>query len=241
MRDLIGTRRVLPVVLAVGALLVMALVAVPLALLHRGPSGAHAAPAPTPTTSPVPIPSGAVALVQGTRLADGVQVGYPHTLLGAISAAAAYLGALASTLDPHYAASLGRTLGDPTDPTLAADLASSVAKLRTALQLPTTGALPAPVAFLTTPQMYQLRDTDRDHALVLLLTSNTFINAHGGLAETTGVFPLRMHFSSGDWRIAHLGDTNQDYSSLNAPPASAAALGKGWQNLLPAPTAGGAP
>jgi hypothetical protein len=209
-------------------------------LFHHARSSASPHPAPpNPATAPVPVPSGAVALVQGARLADGIQVGYPHTLIGAISAAAEYLDAAASTLDPDYAASVMRLAADPADAALPANLADSTVKLRADLQLPTTGPLAPPTAFLTTAQMYQLRDATTDRVLVLLLATGTFINAQGGTAHTTGVFPVRMHWSSGDWRLAGIGDTGHDYSGLAAAPDTQTAADKGWQALVA--TTGGAP
>jgi hypothetical protein len=235
MRNFIGTRRILLAALAVGALLVIALVAVPLLAIHRSHTGAHSAPAsPSPTTSPVPVPSGAVTLVQGARLADGIEVGYPHTILGAISAASDYLDAVASTLDPDYAASVMRVAGDPADATLPANLAASTVTLRADLQLPTGGPLAAPIAFQTIAEMYQLRDATADDVLVLLLTDSTFVNAHGGMAQTTGVFPVRMHWTGGDWKLASIGGASGNYSGLDATPDTQAAAGQGWLALIAA-------
>ena len=240
MRNPIGTRRILPAVLAVSALLIAGLIAIPLLFVHREhPSVSPATPSPTPSTSPAPIPSGAVALVQGARLADGIQVGYPHTIVGAISAAAQYLDAVASTLDPDYAASVMRTAGDPANTALAANLAASTVKLRAELQLPTSGPLNPPTAFQSTAQMYQLRDASADSVLVLLLTVNTFINAQGGTAQTNGVFPVRMHWSGGDWKLADIGGTGQDYSALAATPDTQHAADQGWNALIA--TTGGTP
>jgi hypothetical protein len=245
MRDFTEPRRLRPALIA-AAVLMAALVSAALMLAgHRAATRSAEAPrVPHPVTEASPSPasplSGPVTLVAGTKQTDGVSMGYPHTTLGAISAASAYLGALASTLDPNYAAAIGRAVGDPADASLASDLSSSVVKLRAALQLPASGPLPAPVTFLTTPQMYQLRAVDSDHALVLLLASDTFTNAQGGSAQTVGVYPMRMHWSGGDWRIAGIGGTGQDYAPLSAAPGSAAAQSKGWQALLATP-AGGTP
>lgn len=239
MRHFIGTKRVLSAILAVGALLITALVTIPLVLAHRGtPSAAPATPSPTPSTSPFPVPTGAVTLVQGARLADGIETGYPHTTIGAISAAAEYLDAAVSTLDPDYAASVMRVAGDPANGALPANLAHSTVKLRAALQLPTSGPLAPPTTFQTTAQMYQLRDASADQVLVLLLTLSTFINAQGGSAQTTGVFPVHMHWSGGDWKLAAIGG-GQDYSGLVAPPDTQAAVSRGWLALIA--STGGAP
>jgi hypothetical protein len=239
MRNLIGTKRILPAVLAVSALLVIAAVAVPLLATHRGHTEATGVgPSPTPSTNPIPVPSGAVSLVQGARLADGIEVGYPHTAVGAVSASAEYLDAVASTLDPDYAASVMRVAGDPGNNALASDLAASTVKLRADLQLPTSGPLALPVAFQTTAQMYQLRTATADDVLVLLLTDSTFINARGGMAQTTGVFPVLMHWTGGDWKLESIGGAGQDYSGLAATPDTQAAAAQGWLALIA--TTGGA-
>lgn len=239
MRNLIATKRAFSAVLAVSALLIAGLVAVPLLVLHRGHAAAPASPSPTPSTSPAPVPTGAVTLVQGARLANGIEVGYPHSTVGAISAAAEYLGAAVSTLDPDYAASVMRTAGDPANTALPSNLAASTVKLRADLQLPTSGPLDPPTAFQTTAQMYQLRDASTDNVLVLLLTLSTFINARSGSAQTTGVFPVRMHWTGGDWKLAAIGDTGHDYSGLVATPDTQAAASRGWLALIA--TTGGAP
>jgi hypothetical protein len=240
MRNLIGTRRILPVVMAVGALLVVAAVAVPLLATHRSHTGTTpASPSPAPSTSLAPVPSGAVLLVKGARLADGIEVGYPHTTVGAISAAAEYIDAVVSTLDPDYAASVMRVAGDPANGALASNLATSTVKLRADLQLPTSGPLAPPITFQTTAQMYQLRDVTADGVLVLLLTDSTFINARGGMAQTTGVFPVHMRWTEGDWKLASIGGTGQDYSGLAAIPDTQTAAAQGWLALIA--TTGGAP
>jgi hypothetical protein len=171
-------------------------------------------------------------LIQGTRLADGIEIGYPHTLVGAISAAAEYVGAVVSTLDPDYAASVMRLAGDPADSKQPTDIAHGIVKLRADLQVPTSGPLLPPTAFLTTAQMYQLRDTSPDRVLVLLLTMSTFINAHGGAAHTTGVFPVHLHWTGGDWKLAAIGGVNENYSGLAATPNTQAAADQGWQSLI---------
>lgn len=233
MRNPIGTRRLLPAALAAGALLAIAVFAVPLFVQQGEHTSVNpATPSPIPSSSPFPVPLGGTTLLRGARLADGIEVGYPHTPTGAISAASEYLGAVASTLDPDYAASLARAAGDPANSALPVNLAASTIKLRADLQLPTGGPLNPPTAFQTTAQMYQLRDVSADNVLVLLLTSSTYINPSGGTAQTTGVFPVRMHWISGDWKIEAIGGAGQDYSGLAATPDTQAAAGHGWLPLI---------
>jgi hypothetical protein len=234
-RNFTGTKRILPVAAAFGVLLIATLITVPLFMTHHG-HGTNTRP--NPATDPSPAPTGAVTLIQGSQSTNGVELGYPHTTIGAISAAADYLDAVASTLDPDYAATLMRAAGDPANTALPADLAQSAVLLRGDLQLPTSGPLPAPVVFQTTAQMYQLRNVGADSVLVLLLTTNTFINAQGGSAQTMGVYPVHMHWTGGDWRLASIGGTTQNYSGLAATPDTSAAVARGWLALLPA-TGGG--
>lgn len=234
MRDLIVSKRICPAVLAVGAVLLALLVVVPMLTLHR--AGANAAPAqasPSPSASPMPVPSGAVTLVAGARSVYGVEVGYPRTVVGAVSAAADYLDAVASTLDPDYAASVMRVAGDPANAQLTADLAHSTVALRADLDLPTTGPLAPPVSFQTIAEMYQVRDATTDNILVLLLTDSTFVNARGGMAQTTGVFPVQMRWAADDWKLAAVGG-GTDYSGLAANPDTSAAAAQGWLTLVAA-------
>jgi hypothetical protein len=233
-RNFTGTKRILPATVALGVLLIATLITVALVTTHHGHRTNPTGTRPDPATDP----TGAITLVQGSRAADGVELGYPHTTIGAISAAADYLDAVASTLDPDYAATLMRTAGDPANSTLPNDLAHSTVLLRGDLQLPTSGPLPAPVVFQTTAQMYQLRNISTNCVLVLLLTTNTFINARGGSAQTMGVYPVQMHWTSGDWRLSGIGGTAQNYSGLAATPDTAAAVAHGWLALVPA-TGGG--
>jgi hypothetical protein len=83
--------------------------------------------------------------------------------------------------------------------------------------------------------MYQLRDARADSVLVLLLALGTFTNAHGGIAQTTGVFPLHMSWVGDDWKLAAIGDAGQDYSGLDATPDTPAAARAGWSALIAAP------
>ena len=230
MRNLIATKINFLVLFLLGAVLAVKFVVIPLII---GPDSEQTAPhaEASPSVSHVPVPSGAVTLVGGARSADGIAVGYPHTMVGAISAASTYLDAAASTLDPDYAASVMRVAGANT--ALPADLATSTVTLRGDLQLPTTGPLASPIAFQTVSEMYQLRDATADHVLVLLLTESTFVNARGGMAQTAGVFPAGMQWADGDWKLASVGG-GASYASLTATPFTQAAAGQGWFALVAA-------
>jgi hypothetical protein len=93
--------------------------------------------------------------------------------------------------------------------------------------------LAPPVSFQTIAEMYQVRDATTDNILVLLLTDSTFVNARGGMAQTTGVFPVQMRWAAGDWKLAAVGG-GTDYSGLAANPDTSAAAGQGWLALVAA-------
>jgi hypothetical protein len=234
MRNPIGAKRLFPGAIAAGVVLVIGAITVPLICGHDDrPAGTKPAiTAPAPPSAPAP--SGPISLVHGARVADGIEVGFPHTPIGAVSAASEYVDAAASTLDPDYAASVMRVAGDPGNTALPSSLATSILKLRSELQLRSDGPLDRPVTFQTTAQMYQLRNVAADDILVLLLTDSTFVNAQGGTAQTTGVFPVQMRWIAGDWKIGAIGRTGQDYSALAATPDTQAAVKQGWLALIAA-------
>lgn len=234
MRNFIGAKRLFPGAIAAGVVLVIGAIAVLLICGHDdghvGAKPAHQAPAPPSAAAP----SGPISLVHGARVADGIEVGFPHTIVGAVSAASEYVDAAASTLDPDYAASVMRLAGDPGNAALPSNLATSVVKLRSELQLRSDRPLASSVTFQTTAQMYQLRNVAADDVLVLLLTDSTFVNAQGGTAQTTGVFPVQMRWIAGDWKIGAIGRTGQDYSALAATPDTQEAVKLGWLALIAA-------
>lgn len=193
----------------------------------------HAAQQPLPAAS---SELGAVTLLQGDAPVAGVYLGFPHSIVGAISAAGEYLADLASTLDPDRAAAVHRLIADPAADPHAPDLsAQSVGRLRARFNLPTAGPLAPTVSFVVTPSMYQLRDLAGDEVLVLVLGTVTFTNLQGA-TTTTGVFPMHMHWDPtvADWRLLRLGGRDEDYASLAAQPGSPEADSKGWQPLIAA-------
>ncbi len=228
--------RVIVVAVAIGALALLVVAGLQLSQAP-GQTGVEARRHPRLSTPKPPTPDapdGPVTLRQGDSSLAGVYVGFPPTIIGAISAAGEYLSDLTSTLDPDRAASVYRLIADPAADPHGPDLsAQSVGKLRARLNLPTTGPLAPNVSFVVTPAMYQLRDVHADSVLVLILGTVAFTGAQG-LTTTTGVFPMHMHWdaASHDWRLVRLGGPDEDYSSLAAPPGSPDADHKGWRALL---------
>jgi hypothetical protein len=206
-------------------------------------SGAHASagsPSPRPnpaatTTAPsvvAPASSGSgtpMNLTRGSKLANGVSVGYPHTLAGAVSAASEYMTDLGSTLDPDRTAAVMRLVADPSYTDGPAEWAKGTSDARASLGLPTSGLLPSAAAVMLGPAEYQVRDASDDQVTVLLLARYTISLPGTGTKSSDAVFPLRMHWAGGDWKVLKPDGTT--YTSLAAAPGSDQASSLGWQEL----------
>lgn len=175
--------------------------------------------------------TGPLTVVPGSRVVNGVGVGFPHTAQGLVSAAAEDISQLESTLSPDRAAAVMRVVAATTMTDGPEQAAQGTTNSRAALRLPTSGPLPPGVSVVTSPQMYQVWATGPDAATVPLLCVLSLTN-DGGSASTTAVFPLRMVWDNGDWRVA--GMDGADHSGLEAQPDSVDAAAKGWQPLMAA-------
>ncbi len=173
--------------------------------------------------------SGPIQLVRGSTLTNGVYVGYPHSKAGAVSAAVEFMTQLGSTLDPDRSAAVMRLVADPSYPSAPDEWAQGTSSARTSLGLSPAGLLPSEAAVMLGPAEYQLRDASDDQATVLLLANYTTSLPGAGTKSSIAVFPLRMHWADGDWKILKPGTT--DYSSLRATPGTSQATADGWQEL----------
>jgi hypothetical protein len=233
-------RRILPL-LVVAAIALLAFVAVGVAIESalsphkpedtRPPAavplpGASASGTPSPAGSAV---SGPIALVQGRELINGLYVGYPHTLTGAVSAAVEYWTQLGSTLDPDRAATIARLAAKPTWSAAPVTFAEGPSTVRKTLNLATSGPVPTGASVQLEPVEYQVRGLSADTATVLLLSDYTTTTPAEGTSTHVGVFPLDLVWTAGDWKIADA--SSDDYSSLAALPGSAQASADGWQEM----------
>jgi hypothetical protein len=173
--------------------------------------------------------SGPIRLVRGTTLANGVYVGYPHSAAGAVSAAVEFMTQLGSTLDPDRSAAIMRLVADPSYPTAPDEWAQGTSSARSSLGLSPVGLLPSEAAVMVGPVEYQLRDASADQTTVLLLANYTTSLPGAGTKTSVAVFPLRMHWADGDWKILKPAAT--DYSSLRETPGTAQATADGWLEL----------
>ena len=206
-------------------------------------SGTHASadsPSPNPhpataSTDPLvvaPTRSSLAApfeLPRGSKLVNGVSVGYPHTLAGAVSAASEYMTDLGSTLDPDRTAAVMRLVADPSYTGGPAEWAKGTSDARASLGLPVSGLLPSAAAVMLGPAEYQVRDASDDQVTVLLLARYTTSLPGAGTKSSDAVFPLRMHWAGGDWKVLKPDGTS--YTNLAAAPGSDQANSLGWQEL----------
>jgi len=175
--------------------------------------------------------AGPVQLVQGRELINGVYLGFPHSIAGAVSAAAGFLTAIGSTLDPDRAAAVMRMAADPAYPDGPQQAAEGVVNDRKDLGLPASGPLPQGASLQIQPAEYQVRGVTADLVTVLLLCDFTTTVRGDGTQTSIGVFPVRLHWYAGDWKILAPGTAS--YAGLVAEPASPQAAALGWQELEP--------
>lgn len=200
----------------------------PAADVSRAAVSSLAAPAsPAPEVS-LTAPAGPITVVGGARVTSGVQLGFPPSIVGAISAAA-YEFVEAYGLDPAHEEVVGQLTADSSNPAFPQDAATAALNLRKMLGLSATGPVPAGYAVQLKAVEYQVRDLTADQVLVILLCEVTYVRP-GSEAENTGVFPFLMHWEQGDWKNA--GHTDSTYLKLLATPDSPSAAALGWNPLL---------
>jgi len=198
----------------------------------RTPPPATQTASPFATSTGGPSLTGPVHVVQGRQLVNGVYLGYPHSTVGAVSAADEFLTAIDSTLDPDRAAAVMRLAADPSYANGPQQAAAGVVSDRKNLGLPAGGAVPQGASVETDPAEYQVRDVSPDRVTVLLLCDFVTTLPGQGTQTKAGVFPVSLHWAQGDWKV--LPQARADYESLSADPDSPRAAGLGWQQLEPA-------
>jgi hypothetical protein len=206
-------------------------------LAHRGhaaamPSSARTAIArpsqPGPAATPASHGSAPLRLVAGTRPVNGLYLGYPHSLTGAVSAAVEFVTELGSTLDPDRAATIARLAADPSYGSAPLAAAQGVVSTRHQLGLPAAGPLPPGTAVSLVPTMFQLRDVTSSQVTVLLLFNYTEMVRHG-ISGHLGAMSAAVHWTTASWRLLEPG--GPDASGLIATPGTAAAAAKGWKAM----------
>jgi hypothetical protein len=87
----------------------------------------------------------------------------------------------------------------------------------------------AGASFEIEPVEYQVLHVSANRVTVLLLSDFITTVPGQGTVTRTGVFPVRLHWAEGDWKI--LPPNNTTYSDMNAEPSSPQAAALGWQAL----------
>jgi hypothetical protein len=194
-----------------------------------GPASATQAPGMTASAS---VLTGPVRLVQGAQLINGTYLGWPHSTVGAVSAADELATQMLSTLDPDRAAAVMRLAADPAYTAGPQQAAQGVTGIRQALGLPVSGPVPAGASFTFDPVECQVRDVAADRVTVLLLADVVATLPGQGTQSGVEVFGVSLHWAIGDWKLLP-PPAASGYASLNAEPDSAQAAGLGWQELVP--------
>jgi hypothetical protein len=193
-----------------------------------GYSSATTAPSPEPVSASPDLAS-PVRLMTGIRVADGIRLGYPPSLAGAVSAAASFTPAIIGTLDPGQAAQAMRLVADPSFPQGPAQAAQGVTGIRLSLGLQASGPVPAGVSWAVVPEECQVRGVSADRVTVLLLMDLDSTVPGAGAITRAIVFPVALHWAAGDWKVLPTPAT--DYSQLTAAPGSEQAAALGWLEL----------
>ena len=180
--------------------------------------------------------SGPLQVVTGSELVNGVYLGFPHSSTGAVSAADYVTGEVFSTLDPDRAADVMRLTAAPAYADAAQQAAQGAVADRQDLGIVMSGPVPAGYSLVVQPQEYQARDVHADSVTVLLLCDFTTTQPSAGTQTRIAVFPVQMTWAQADWKVASFGSGGD--TALGADPFSAAAASLGWQELLPAGSAG---
>ncbi len=82
------------------------------------------------------------------------------------------------------------------------------------------------------PVEYQLENTAADQVTVLFLTDLDVTLPGQGTQAKVSLFPLRMHWAGGDWKILPPLPAG-DFASLLTQPGTSQAAAAGWKELSP--------
>lgn len=230
-------RRGRQIAIATTVLIAVVAVTVAITIWVSQPSKApQAGPSPTDTprsndtgTPDTDIPD-ALTVISGDKLIDGVSVGYPQNLIGAVSASVEYVSQVGSTLDPDRAEEIGMIVVDPEAGYDQQDFRKGPVTTRKEMELPTSGKVPSGAGCALAPVGYQTRGISDSQVNVLLLGYATLTYPNGTTDTRVGVYPVVMSWKEGDWKMSPM-DTSIDYSSLAAPLGTDEATAAGWRTL----------
>lgn len=245
-------RRFGPLLLAGALVLVAATVLVTIAVMRPGSAGAlprsagpgvaspsasgSVAPSavPAPSVSPVDPDAAPLGLVHGARMVDGVGLGYPHSLVGAVSAAVEFYTQLGCNLDADRGKTLGSLIAVSTWWDAPQVFAQAALAARKQFGLPVTGPVPQGASTVLDPVEFQTRNASADRVEVVLLAYLTVTTPAQGVQNRLGVFPILIAWDRSDWRWTNQHqptDITTNYQALSAQPGSPQAAALGWREL----------
>ncbi|MBN1174956.1 MAG: hypothetical protein JXA67_22550 [Micromonosporaceae bacterium] len=199
-----------------------------------GASPTNAANASAAAASASPTIRTPLQLVRGARLVSGVSVGYPHTTVGAVSAAVEYTTQVGSSLDLDRVAQVAEAIAHPPayggDP--AAAFVAGARDIRRYLGLPTSGPVPQGASSTFGPMAYQVRDERADEVTVLLMSYLTMVSAEHGMEQRLILVPTRMVWDGADWKTAKRPEGSSEYLELRRKPGTPEATAAGWLDFL---------
>jgi hypothetical protein len=202
-------------------------------------SASHSTPDATPSstgtatsstgTSGVP---GVTVLPKPRRVVGGVPVGYPHTTLGAVSAAAHYTD-IADVFSPAVAEQQAKVFAEPGYTRLISRSALYTAqKTRMGLGLPVNGESDTGTYSVNQTRAYQTGQATADRVLVWLLV-HISQSVHGVSTTVDQVDGAIVVWKGGDWKLS-VDTVVYGMPKAHPPvatPDSADAVSKGWRAI----------
>lgn len=186
----------------------------------HSPSPASAAPTPG-STEPDVLPS-------AETVKDGVPIGYPHTIKGAISAAAHFYD-ISDPFDPSAQERLARITAAPgKEKGLGDDAFRFAMAARASAGLSPVGESDNANFYTLQSRAYRISSVKASKVIVWILT-DTELSVRGVTKTNTTVQTASLLWADGDWRFT----THEDVGKEPSPvvPDSAAAVREGWRTL----------
>ncbi|GHG50224.1 hypothetical protein [Streptomyces griseocarneus] len=162
---------------------------------------------------------------------DGVPVGYPHTLEGAISAAAHY-GDVLDLFNPKAAEQQARVMAAPNHRMmLETYMVQSAQTARTNEGLPADGESDNANFITTQSRAYHVANSTADSVTVWILM-DCQTSVRGVARSTTQVRGVVLVWTDGDWKMSlRTLDGLPDNAPKNVTPNSQNAAQEGWRSL----------
>jgi hypothetical protein len=198
------------------------------------PSTSGSATTPPPNRERTPAEASPITLLKPKSNTDGIGTGFPHTALGATSAAITYWEDL-DLLDDVIAQKQWTAIAAKDSPETIDEGVSEVRKVREGVGLPPSGGTPDGITFSTNVRASLIRslDTSGDVVVVWMFYDRYATIRDRGADdnplkdETTN---LILKWDSGDWKVT----TDPQYTAkVKGPhaydPASTYAWADGWR------------